>query len=65
MCNTYGQEIRKVEYKLVKAEVNIASSRENVVEVERTINMVKELGRVIINTLPYYLLPDNIIIHMV
>ena len=50
---------------LVKIEVNIASAREHVGEVYITIITVKEHGRGIINTLPYFYITSNIIIHLV
>ena len=51
--------------KLVRVESNIASLQEFLVEVERTIRMIKEWLRGIINTLPYYFLPDQITTRLV
>ena len=50
-------EVEKVAELLVKVEVNSEEARENAGEIERTIRTVKECGRVIFNTLPYYYLP--------
>ena len=58
-------EFETVVKKLVRVESNIASLQEFLVEVERTIRMIKEWLRGIINTLPYYFLPDQITTRLV
>ena len=48
-----------------KIGVNIEAAREHVGEVEITIRTVKEHGRGIANTLPYYYLHSKITIHLI
>ena len=46
-------------------EINTYASREHVREIEVDILLVKQIGREIGDTVPYKILPNQIIIHLV
>ena len=57
------QEFDKVEGKLGLVEVNTSAACEDVGEIERMIRVVKERYRAITTTLPYSLLPKQMVTH--
>jgi len=61
------QEFEKGEGELglVEVEVNSSASRKHVGEIERMIWVMKERYRAITTTLPYTLLPKQMVIHLI
>ena len=59
------QEFEKLEGLLDSVEINTTASREHVGEIERSNRVVKERVRSISSTLPYTILPKQIVIHLV
>ena len=59
------QEFEKVEGELGLVEINTTAAREHVGEIERSNRVVKERARSISSTLPYAVLPKQIVIHLI
>ncbi len=59
------REFEKLEGLLGPIEINTTASREHVGEIERSNCVVKERVRSISSTLPYKVLPKQVVIHVV